>query len=176
MSDKKILSLWGMPGAGKTHWGKKLSEELSIRFIDLDAFIEEEAKIAISEMVIKKGESYFRNKENEALKKILRTDKEAILSLGGGTPCFDINRILLEQNSFNIWLNVDIPSIIENLKQQTESRPLIDPKSDLRVQMEMLLEERKEHYKRADLIIEQPLRINKFLNLIPDDFKKTSHL
>ncbi len=173
MTEIKILSIWGMPGAGKTYWGKKLAEELSIDFVDLDDVVEKQNGISIFDMVTEKGEAFFRMKENEALETQLNSIKPKILSLGGGTPCSEDNLKILKANTLSLWLNTGVESILSNLEKVVQSRPLIDSKIDLREQMESLLEKRKVYYKRADLIIEQPYSIQTLLKLLPNSFKRT---
>ncbi|QNL22585.1 shikimate kinase [Hyphobacterium sp. CCMP332] len=173
ISDKKILSLWGMPGAGKTYWGRKLSEVLSLDFIDLDEFVEKESGLRIFEMINQNGETYFRSKEEKALNHLLNHNKRIILSLGGGTPCSKSNFKLLKEKSFSIWINTKIDTIVKNLGNKIFERPLIDSKKDLKRQLEILLEKRKEHYKRADRIVDQPSDIHSILKVIPDSFKNT---
>ncbi len=162
-----------MPGAGKTYWGRKLSDVLSLKFIDLDEFIEKESGMTIFDMVNQKGEAYFRAKEELALNQLLTDNETLILSLGGGTPCRKINFFRLKEKSFSIWLNTKIDTIVSHLEEKVMERPLIDPKTDLRIQMEALLKKRTEQYKRADLIIEQPSDIQSLLKVIPESFKNT---
>ena len=149
MSAVNILSLWGMPGAGKSYWGRKLADALSLDFIDLDEFVEKESGERIFEMVNQKGEPYFRAMEEKVLNKLLDGKQPLILSLGGGTPCAKNNFNRLKEKSFSIWLNTKIELSLKTWEKKVVERPLIDPKSDMRVQMENLLAKRKEHYKKG---------------------------
>ena len=64
---------------------------MSIQFLDLDDYISEKEKMAISKIFEKKGEVYFRVIENKYLKEIIEKEEDFILSLGGGTPCYANN-------------------------------------------------------------------------------------
>ncbi len=75
-------------GSGKTTIGKHLSEVLNYKFIDLDQAIEYEEQHTISELFSKKGELYFRKKERTILEKILSSNSNIVVAIGGGTPCF----------------------------------------------------------------------------------------
>ena len=66
-----IISLIGFMGCGKSSVGRKLSQLLCCRFIDLDEVIEEVAGKSISETFAKDGEIAFRQMELEALKTIV---------------------------------------------------------------------------------------------------------
>jgi len=46
--------------SGKTSIGKKLAKKLSMKFLDLDDYIEEKENSTIPEIFKEKGEVYFR--------------------------------------------------------------------------------------------------------------------
>ena len=66
-----IVSLIGFMGCGKSSVGRRLSELLCCRFMDLDDVVEEVAGRSISEIFATEGELAFRQKELEALKTIV---------------------------------------------------------------------------------------------------------
>ena len=62
--------LTGMPGCGKSTFGRKVASELDCNFIDLDKVIVEKEGISISRIFEIKGEPYFRELESALLKDI----------------------------------------------------------------------------------------------------------
>ena len=66
-----IISLIGFMGCGKSSVGRRLSELLCCRFMDLDDVVEEVAGRSIPEIFATDGELAFRQKELEALKTIV---------------------------------------------------------------------------------------------------------
>ena len=62
-----ILSLTGFMGCGKSSVGRKLSQLLCCRFMDLDGMIEAEAGKSIPEIFAEIGESGFREIEHRVL-------------------------------------------------------------------------------------------------------------
>ena len=66
-----IISLIGFMGCGKSSVGRRLSELLCCRFMDLDDVVEEVAGRSISEIFAKDGELGFRQRELKALKDTL---------------------------------------------------------------------------------------------------------
>ena len=66
-----IISLIGFMGCGKSSVGRRLSELLCCRFMDLDDIVEEVAGLSISEIFAKDGELGFRQMELEALKTVV---------------------------------------------------------------------------------------------------------
>ena len=119
------IVLLGYMACGKSAVGKNLAKILNIQFIDLDNFIEENEKLTISEIFDTKGEIYFRKKETEYLKKILKKDENFIISLGGGTPCYGNNMEIIEKHTNSFYLNASISTIFNRLKNETAKRPLV---------------------------------------------------
>ena len=67
----KTITLIGMMGSGKTTLAKFLAQELNICAADIDAEIEANEGLKISEIFAQKGEPYFRKTEAETIKNIL---------------------------------------------------------------------------------------------------------
>ena len=111
--------------SGKSSLGIALAEQLGIDFVDLDAYIEMEEDMTISEIFAKKGELYFRKKESEVLNLIL--DKESfVLSTGGGTPCYGKNMgDILAKSTHSLYLNLSIPNLVERIARESDTRPLV---------------------------------------------------
>lgn len=121
----KVLLL-GYMGSGKSTVGKLLAQKMDIPSVDLDDKIEAKENLKISEIFSQKGEIYFRKKETEVLLEQLESDEKAILSLGGGTPCYGNNMKLALEHSKNVfYLKVSIPGLVERLLKEKAHRPLI---------------------------------------------------
>ncbi|WP_294236596.1 shikimate kinase [uncultured Chryseobacterium sp.] len=120
-----IISLVGYMGSGKSHISKILSDKLGFKLIDLDKEISKRSKLTISEIFDKKGEIYFRKLERETLEEILASEKEVVLSLGGGTPVYYNNMEIVNHNSKSVFLRASVSTLAERLSKQKEKRPLI---------------------------------------------------
>ncbi|RED45980.1 shikimate kinase [Seonamhaeicola aphaedonensis] len=122
-----VVVLIGYMGSGKSSIGRRLSKKLDFDLIDLDDFIEEKENASVKEIFESKGEIYFRKKETEYLKQLLETDKNLILSLGGGTPCFGNNMDIILSNKYakSIYLKSSIPKLAKKLIKKKAKRPLI---------------------------------------------------
>ncbi|WP_375578393.1 shikimate kinase [Marivirga tractuosa] len=103
--------LIGLPGSGKSHWGKIWSEKLKVPYFDLDEIIQNNEGESISDIFKNEGEDYFRNLETFYLNKLIDNYTALLLSTGGGTPCFNDNINLMNNKGLSIFLN---PSIEEN--------------------------------------------------------------
>ena len=119
--------LLGYMGCGKSELGKKISISRSIPFIDLDHFIEEKEKSSISSIFKDHGELYFRKKERLYLEILFESDNDAVISLGGGTPCYYDNMDFI--NSFKskttVYLRTTSKELTRRLFDQRSQRPMI---------------------------------------------------
>ena len=112
--------------SGKTTIGKILSESLELPFYDLDSILEQELKTTINEIFEQKGELFFRKKEREVLEVFLNNTNNYVLALGGGTPCYYDNFNLYQNNNIkSFYLKTSVTTIIERLKKQKNTRPIV---------------------------------------------------
>jgi len=139
-------------GSGKTTIGKQLANKLKYNFIDLDQFIEKNLDMSISSIFSNKGESYFRDIETSYLKKALEL-KDSVISLGGGTPCFNNNMDIIKRHSKSIFIDLPVKMLADRLKNAKSKRPLINNKSDIELIdfIDTLRSERFQYYDQADL-------------------------
>lgn len=146
----KPISLIGMMGAGKTFFGKMLSSELDLEFVDADDEIEKAASMSVAEIFDKFGEDYFRDGERRIIKRLLENN-QGLISTGGGSVTNKETLSLLKKKSISIWLNADIDVIFERVKRN-KKRPLLKVENPLAV-IEDLLSKRTELYTQADITV-----------------------
>ena len=120
----KIILL-GYMGSGKSTVAKELAKTLNLPFTDLDDFIIEKEKMSIKGIFETKGEIYFRLQESKYLKELLNNENDAVLALGGGTPCYSDNMELIKKEAISIYLKASISTICQRLRSEKEQRPLI---------------------------------------------------
>jgi len=118
------IFLIGLPGSGKSHFGKTLADDLGVALIDLDAYIEAEVGQTISSFFAEKGEILFREIESKCLQEIINNEQKAIIATGGGTPCFHNGIDLMLKSGFVIHLEVENPVLAKRLEKSDE-RPLV---------------------------------------------------
>ena len=138
------LAITGFMGTGKSAVGKLVAQKLGWQFFDIDAIIEEETGIKISEIFAKKGEPYFRELETRAVKLLAVLDK-AVISCGGGIVLKAENMDELEKNGRVVCLTASPEKILQRTKGST--RPLLAVKDPLS-KIKELLESREQYYKR----------------------------
>lgn len=146
----KTIVLIGMMGSGKTTIGKLLGEKLTLRSIDIDVIIEQNERRTVSEIFQNEGEKYFRNIERETIKKIF-TNKDLIISLGGGAFEDQLTQELLLKNSTVIYLKTSPNVILERIKNNT-NRPLL--KNQMTVEkIQSIILQRQKNYELANITI-----------------------
>ncbi len=149
------LILLGYMGSGKSTITRILAHKLDIEAIDLDDYISEKEKDSIKNIFRKKGEIYFRLKENEYLSELINSEKSFVLALGGGTPCYSNNMDLIIKESISIYLKANFNTLFDRLQNEKASRPLISDLNDdkLREFIAKHLFERAHFYEMANHII-----------------------
>lgn len=113
-------------GSGKTTIAKLLSEKIKLKVLDLDKIIEERLNLSVKTIFETKGEIYFRKIEHQIFSELMSGDESMILSLGGGTPCYAGNHLLLNgEGVTSIYLKASIATLCERLSKATTERPLL---------------------------------------------------
>jgi shikimate kinase len=166
------IFLWGMMGAGKTFTGKALAQHLGWNFVDLDACIEQQAQVKI-EAIFAAPAGVFRILETQALKSLLHQPK-MVLSLGGGTPCFEPNLSLLlaarAKGGLNVFVNPPFGVLYERVladwRRNPNARPLLaaaKSSEELRAILYDLYLRRYPIYAQADREWDNSLSLNTYL-------------
>lgn len=140
----KRIILMGFMGAGKSTVGKYLAQALSVEFIDTDELIEREQKCRITDIFEKSGEQAFRDMETEVLKKLEGTSREFVLSVGGGTPVREENRLLLRKMGLVVYLETSKEEILRRVGN-AKDRPMLRGE-DLEKRVVFLMNEREMTY------------------------------
>ena len=115
-------------GCGKSSVGRKLSELLCCRFMDLDDCIVEEAGCSIPEIFAQQGEPAFRKLEQEVLKNIVSVNSEdnIVLALGGGAVMTSGSEDIVHEGTICIYLKASVDTLIEHLTGETAGRPMLN--------------------------------------------------
>jgi shikimate kinase len=139
------IVLTGFMGAGKSTVGRLLAVRLGWSFLDLDSHLESRAGLSVPEIFALHGEPHFRRLESSALASALGQPR-TVLALGGGTPEFLTNRLLLEQTpgTVTVFLDAPFPTLFDRCVLQEISRPVLaDPAAAA-----LRFAERHPHYRR----------------------------
>jgi shikimate kinase len=152
------IVLLGYMGSGKSTVGKELARILSVPFVDLDSEIEKSENKSVSQIFDERGAIFFRKKEKLVLEEVLSSEKNTVLSLGGGTPCYfdSMNYLNNIDEVYTIYLDVSIPVLVKRLLPEKSQRPILN---DIASEQELLefigkhLFERRPYYRQAQQIL-----------------------
>lgn len=151
----KPIFLIGYMGSGKTTLAKKLASKLELPFIDTDDEIVKEIGVSITEYFQLHGEEKFRELER---KQLLKTAQQnAIVSTGGGSPCFFDNMQWMNENGISVYLQMSPKSLFDRLSQsKPNKRPILIGKTEEELFnfITEKLTEREPFYQQAHLIID----------------------
>lgn len=139
-------------GAGKSHIGGLLAQELALPHLDMDREISRSAGKAVGDIIFQQGELHFRKMERQWLEEHLPAEAY-VLSTGGGTPCYFDNMQLINRHSTSIYLQAGVNTLYQRLEGSQAQRPMIAPFEgpDLREFIGKHLFERSIFYEEAIL-------------------------
>ena len=143
---KQNLILCGFMGCGKSTVGRRLAALSGRELVDMDAFIQQEQTMTISEIFSRFGESAFRKMETDAARTLSQREG-LVIACGGGTVLNPENVELLKKSGVILLLDVPLPALQERLKNDTQ-RPLLQ-RPDRRDFIEALHAQRMPLYRQA---------------------------
>lgn len=115
----KNLILFGFKSCGKTYFGKLLSEQLKLPFIDTDVLIEKKYPLPLSvrEIYNQIGKEQFRALETETIQTI-PANPPGIIALGGGAVLNLANVAYLKTLGKLIYLKIDFQTAQNRILQK----------------------------------------------------------
>ena len=149
---KKNIILIGFMGVGKGTTARAFAKKYKVYNIDTDDLIESKEKKEIRKIFEKRGEAYFRKKEQETADWIESCVKGTLISCGGGfykvNNLKKLGTVVLLDASFE-WIYNRLKSA-KNATVKLEKRPLFADEEKAR----QLYKEREIAYKEvADVIV-----------------------
>ncbi len=107
-----IISLIGMPGAGKTLVGKELSSLLGFGFVDTDALIEERTGLPLQDIIDREGEDAFLRIEEEAILS-LSAREDTVIATGGSAVYSENAMRHLQKISTVVFLDAPFDTVVK---------------------------------------------------------------
>ncbi|MAN86199.1 MAG: shikimate kinase [Algoriphagus sp.] len=154
MNENLKVVLVGLPGSGKSTFGRQLAQSLNFPFYDLDALIEQKNQMKIPDIFSRMGEGKFREMESEMLAQALSYDRSFVLASGGGCPCFNDNMDLINSQAISVYLDVPLNDISDRLEgARIQNRPMFQGMEggEIILKLKNLLAEREEYYNMAKI-------------------------
>ena len=117
---------------------------------------------------LQKEEKIISGKKKQQVLKSFSNKNNFILSVGGGTPCFNNNMDWMNENGITIWIDEPIEIIEKRLLKEKSHRPLIanipDENlytflSDMHKKRSVFYKKAKHHFKQDDISEQNFLKI-----------------
>lgn len=146
--------LVGYMFSGKTTAGRKLARKLNYKFFDTDDYFEKKFRITITDFFRKYNENIFRKLEKKVLEELMNNDK-AVISTGGGTPCYFDNMDLIKRNGRSFYLKMSVKSLAVRAMNSKRKRPALQniPVVELEEYIASHLKKREVYYLKADHMV-----------------------
>ncbi len=141
------IVLTGFMTTGKSSVGRLLAERLGYAFFDTDDMIEKQTGLSIAEIFSKGTEASFRELETRTVNLLAVLD-HAVIATGGGVPLRAGNMDELEKNGKIVCLTAAPATVLERLRSDAGTRPLLQGAEPLQ-RIETLLADRKTAYARC---------------------------
>jgi len=145
------LYLVGFMGVGKSTVGATLAEHLGWELRDLDEMIATRAGKPVDSIFAEDGEPTFRDAETRELAFVAALPCNAVVATGGGIVLRDENWALMRRSGLSIWLQADVATILERVRDDPVRPLLAVPDCESRVTA--LLAEREPRYRMADAAV-----------------------
>ena len=127
MQKKNTLALCGFMACGKSTLGIALARRLGYDFVDTDEMLFRETNMTLAQMFAIGGESYFRDREHEVIKKAALLPR-TVISTGGGVITFERNAALLAQHAEIIHIRRSFESCYACISKR-KNRPIAGQKT-----------------------------------------------
>ena len=120
---------------------------LNLDLLDLDKEIEEREGTTINELFRTKGESYFREREREALERAAGAERPLVICSGGGIVLDTRNAGILKRRCVSVWLKASPETVYGRIKSEG-TRPILNDGMSVE-NIAAILERRLPYYEAA---------------------------
>lgn len=146
------IVLIGFMGAGKSAVSAYLGTHYKMNIAEMDQMIEKQEGMIISDIFKKYGESYFRDKETELLKR-LQEERNTVISCGGGIVLRKENIAEMKKNGKVFLLTASPEAIYERVKDD-DRRPVLAGRKNVEGIRKLMDERREKYIEAADIVID----------------------
>jgi XRE family aerobic/anaerobic benzoate catabolism transcriptional regulator len=152
-SRRKRVALVGLRGAGKSTLGSALANEAKCAFVELDAEIEREAGMTLSEIFLLYGQTGYRRVERRCLERALAAHDRMVLSVGGGIVSEPDTYNVLLLNCYTVWVKATPDEHMARVMAQGDLRPM-HGHAEAMDDLKRILDAREPLYRKADATLE----------------------
>ena len=146
------IFLIGFMGTGKTTIANALNRKYDMEIIDMDANIEQEQNMAISEIFANQGEEFFRDLETKLIYDLQNKDN-VVVSCGGGAVLRQENVRAMKKSGKIILLNATAETILERV-QNSHNRPLLEGNKNVEYIRQLMSKREDKYNSAADYVVD----------------------
>jgi XRE family aerobic/anaerobic benzoate catabolism transcriptional regulator len=147
------IALIGLRGAGKSTLGRKLSETLKCRFVELDQKIEELSGMDSTQIHSMLGQSAYRRYEFAALRSLVDSAAEKLVIAAPGSIVSEPETYsYLLANCFSVWIQASPEEHMSRVIAQGDMRPMSGNREAMQ-DLRRILATREALYAKADVAI-----------------------
>jgi XRE family aerobic/anaerobic benzoate catabolism transcriptional regulator len=150
---RKRITLLGLRGAGKSTLGQALARRLRRPLVELDKEIEREAGIGLSEVFPLYGQAGYRRIERRCLERIIDSQDEIVLTVGGGIVAEPETYSLLLLNCYTVWVKAKPEEHMSRVIAQGDLRPMAGHTAAME-DLRNILTSREPLYSKADVTLD----------------------
>lgn len=168
-----LVMLVGLRGAGKSTVGSTLAKLLEVPFVELDALIEEEANLSLSELFSLHGESYYKRLAHDILLRLLTRNEQMIVATGGSIVTDPQSWSLLKRRTHTVWLKATPDDHWKRVLGQGDTRPMANRRSAM-TELRSILSIRSPLYSEAAQTIDtSSTQVRAAVRLVAAALRKT---
>ena len=142
------IALIGLRGAGKSTLGRKLGTRLDLPFVELNAEIEAQSGMPVTELIALYGQEGYRRLEASAIGRIADGHEAMVLAVAGGIVSEPETYEMLLARFHTIWLRASPAEHMERVRAQGDMRPMAGNPAAMD-QLRSILTGREAQYARA---------------------------
>jgi len=142
------ICLTGLRGAGKSTLGGLVGKALGVPFVELNREIEEQAGMAVTEILALYGQEGYRKLEAQALDHVIATHSSLILAVAGGIVAEPETYATLLRHFYTIWVKASPQEHMDRVRAQGDTRPMAGNPAAMD-QLRSILTSRESLYDRA---------------------------
>ncbi len=120
----ETVYLVGFYGVGKTMIGKAIASRKSLKYLDINNYIEEKENASIKDIYQSKGPDYIKSLEKYALKNSIT--QGMIVSTSAVLVSDEENRHLIKESGRVIYLKASADTIYDNIKNYYKDIPIFN--------------------------------------------------
>jgi XRE family aerobic/anaerobic benzoate catabolism transcriptional regulator len=147
------IALIGLRGAGKSTLGSALAKQMRRPFVELDREVERELGMQLSEIFLLYGQPGYRKAERRCLDRIIRSQSEVILSIGGGVVSEPETFQTLLTHCYTVWIKASPAEHMSRVIAQGDMRPMKGHAQAMQ-DLKNILSSRETEYARADAVVD----------------------